>query len=129
MEHTAARTLSLLFLSLILHTAILAQGRVESLDELKGKWTYEAPTAPSGYEKGAITIAKEANQWIGNVRIEGSEYKTTEIKLKSEESYSLSLILDGYEVNVTLKKVEPKIFKGQAVAEGMSIPVTLSKND
>lgn len=103
-----------------------AQEQIKSAPNLSGTWDYAAPEAPSGYEKGTITFVKEGNRLKGKVLIQGTEYKTSEIKSQGENTYATDLEVDGYPVQVSLK-LEPKVIIGVAVGGGMNIPVTLTK--
>ncbi len=115
-----------MMLCLLCSVVVYAQENTQPVQKLTGTWNYTAPDAPSGYEKGMITFILKENKLTGKAVIQGSEYNTSEIKPQGEGSYTTRMEVDGNQVEITLKP-DAKTITALAVAGGMNIPVTLSK--
>ena len=70
---------------------------------IEGTWTYEAPTAPPGYEKGELKISKA----------EGDKYQVT-------------IVIGTYEMKAEKVKVEGNSLFCQIWVDGASIPLSFT---
>lgn len=77
---------------------------------IEGTWTYEAPTAPTGYEKGELKISKsEDDKYQVAILIGTYEMKAEKVKMEADKltctiyvegtSISLSFTFDGDKLN------------------------------
>jgi hypothetical protein len=93
-----------------------------------GKWKFEAPSAPEGYNTGNIIISFAENKYSAAVSMTGSEYVIPGDKTKVENgNVSFVLLLDGTEIAITLKAESNIKMTGIAVAPDGDIPLTLTK--
>jgi len=93
-----------------------------------GKWKFEAPLAPEGYNSGNIIISFAENKYSTAVSLTGSEYVIPGDKTKVEnDTVSFILLLDGTEIAITLKAESNTKMTGVAIAPDGEIPLTLTK--
>ena len=106
----------------------LAQTVKESISPI-GKWKFEAPTAPVGYNSGSISISFAENKYSTIVSLTGSEYAIPGDKTKFEnDSVSFIVLLEGNVVSISLKAETDTKMTGKAVYSEGEIPLTLTKD-
>jgi hypothetical protein len=94
-----------------------------------GKWKFEAPLAPEGYNTGNITISFAENKYSSAVSMTGSDYVIPGDKTKVEnDTVSFVLFLDGTEIVISLKAESNTKMTGVAIAPDGEIPLTLTKD-
>jgi hypothetical protein len=94
-----------------------------------GKWKFEAPTAPEGYNAGNIIISFAENKYSSAVSMAGSDYVIHGDKTKVENDVvSFILLLEGTEIAVTLKAESITKMTGIAITPDSEIPLTLTKD-
>lgn len=123
---TSLKLLMCLLITAICCNGVYAQKAEKAEGKLNGTWSYSAPDAPSGYEKGTVRFEKKDKRQTATATILGTEYALAEIKKNEAGKYATSLELDGYHVDITLDEGKETL-TGLAVAGGMNIPVTLTK--
>lgn len=93
-----------------------------------GKWKFEAPAAPEGYNTGNIIISFTENKYSSAVSMTGSDYVIPGDKTKVENgTVSFILLLDGTEIAINLKSESNTKMTGIAIAPDGEIPLTLTK--
>ena len=94
-----------------------------------GKWKFEAPTAPEGYNSGSINITFTENKYSTAVSLTGSEIAIPGDKTKFEnDTVSFIVLLDGNVVSISLKAENDIKMTGKAVYSEGVIPLTLTKD-
>ena len=116
--------LLLILLSISLVSAQTGKKRINPV----GKWKFEAPAAPEGYNSGNIIISFADNKYSAAVSMTGSEYVFPGDKTKVEnDTVSFILLLDGTEIPISLKAESNTKMTGKALAPDGEIPLTLTK--
>ena len=120
--------LSYLMVSIFAFYAVSAQtGSTEKSPV--GKWKFEAPTAPVGYNSGSISISFAENKYSTMVSITGSENAIPGDKTKFEnDTVSFIVLIDGNVVSISLKAETDTKMTGKAVYSEGEIPLTLIKD-
>ncbi len=118
-----------LILFLLFSISLLpAQTVTQSVNPV-GKWKFEAPTAPEGYNTGNIIISFAENKYSSAVSMAGSDYVIPGDKTKVENDVvSFILLLEGTEIAITLKAESNTKMTGIAIAPDGEIPLTLTKD-
>ena len=94
---------------------------------LSGKWNFEAPTAPYGFQNGSIEFKNVDNKTIAVVDFGNASYEL-DVKQTKENQYTSIIPIMGDEVNVTVDNSDGKM-KTIVNALGMDIDVKLSKTN
>jgi len=93
-----------------------------------GKWKFEAPAAPEGYNTGNIIISLAESKYSSAVSMTGSDYVIPGDKTKVENgTVSFVLLLDGTEIAINLKTESNTKMTGTALGPDGEIPLTLTK--
>ena len=94
-----------------------------------GKWKFEAPSAPEGYNSGSISISFSENKYSTMISLTGSDNAIPVDTTKFEnDTISFILLLDGNVVSISLKAETDTKMTGKAVYSEGEIPLTLTKN-
>ena len=116
-------------LLLVSSSLVSAQTGKERINPV-GKWKFEAPTAPEGYNAGNIIISFAENKYSTAVSMAGSDYIIPGDKTKVENNgVSFILLLEGTEIAITLKAESNTKMTGIALAPDGEIPLTLTKEE
>lgn len=108
---------------------VSAQTGKESISPV-GKWKFEAPAAPEGYNTGNIIISFAEDKYSSSVSMTGSDYIIPGDKTKVENgTLSFILLLDGTEIAINLKSESNTKMTGIAIAPDGEIPLTLTKEE
>jgi len=103
-----------------------------SVNDPVGKWKFNAPGAPYGYEQGIIEISKDSDQYKATISFTGMDYKFELEKVKYEdEKLSFNLFLDGEDIYILMVFSEEDKITGKAVySQGeISLHATRQKED
>lgn len=93
-----------------------------------GKWKFEAPYAPEGYNSGIIDIAFAGDKYSTSISFTGGDYKIQGDKTKVEkDSLTFVVLVEGNEVVISLKTENDTKMSGKAVYFEGEIPLTLTK--
>ena len=93
-----------------------------------GKWKFEAPSAPEGYNSGSISISFAENKYSTAVSLTGSDNAIPGDKTKFDnDTVSFIVLLDGNVVSISLKAETDTKMTGKAVYVDGEIPLTLTK--
>ncbi len=93
-----------------------------------GKWKFEAPYAPEGYNKGMMEVGFADNKYSTTISFTGSDYKIPGEKVKIEnDTLNFSVFLDGTEIPINLKMDGDTKMAGKAVSPDGEIPMTLTR--
>lgn|SRR4030043_952760 len=119
-------TLSMLLLfSTSIISALSSQGKKSPV----GKWKFEAPYAPEGYNTGTIEISFAENKYSTAISLSGADLIIPGNKTKLEnDTLSFSVMIDTEEVVVSLKAENDTKMTGKAVYSEGEIPLTLTKD-
>lgn len=118
-----------LILLLFLSSSLVSAQTVKESTTPVGKWKFEAPLAPEGYNTGNITISFAENKYSSAVSMTGSDYVIPGDKTKVEnDTVSFVLFLDGTEIVISLKAESNTKMTGVAIAPDGEIPLTLTKD-
>jgi hypothetical protein len=94
-----------------------------------GKWKFEAPYAPEGYNTGTIEISFAENKYSTAISLSGADFIIPGDKTKLEnDTLSFSVMIDTEEVVVKLKAENETKMTGKAVYSEGEIPLTLTKD-
>ena len=115
-----------LLLALILGTASAAEKPENKT--LVGKWKYEVPTAPYGYEKGTIEFEEKEGQLSGNVIFQDG-YKIELKKITFEENVLNCGLYIDYEYVSIKAKVEGTKMSGTVGTPDGDMKITAEKTN
>ena len=121
------KIITLILISLFSISLLPAQTGTQGANPV-GKWKFEAPAAPEGYNTGNIIISFGENKYSSAVSMTGSDYIIPGDKTKVENgTLSFILLLDGTEIAINLKSESNTKMTGIAIAPDGEIPLTLTK--
>jgi len=93
-----------------------------------GKWKFEAPYAPEGYNAGLIEVAFAENKYSTALSFTGSEYKISGEKvIFRNDTVNFSVVIDGGDILIKLKMDSSTKMTGTAITPDGEIPLTLTK--
>jgi hypothetical protein len=91
-----------------------------------GKWLFEAPYAPEGYNSGALEVALADDKLSGNMSFLGVDYQFPAESIKfSNDTLTFSIFVNGEDVSIMIKFEEPDKMSGKAVYSGGEVPLGL----
>ena len=94
-----------------------------------GKWKFEAPYAPEGFNTGIIDVSFAENKYSTAISFAGSDFIIQGDKTKVEnDTVSFVILVEGQEVTVNLKAENDDKMSGKAVTFQGEIPLTLTKD-
>jgi len=118
-----------LMISLFAICAVTAQTTPQK-NNLTGKWKFEAPYAPEGYNTGSIEISFAEDKYSTAISMTGSDYTIPGDKTKVEnDTVSFVVLLEGNEIAISLKAESDVKMTGKAVYFEGEIPLTLTKEE
>jgi len=121
------RIFTLLIISLLAVCVVSAQTDSKKNNNL-GKWKFEAPYAPEGYNVGTIDIAFADAKYSTTISFAGSDYKIPGENTKVEkDSVAFVVYLEGDNIAITLKAENDTKMTGKAVYSQGEIPLTLTR--
>ena len=121
------KIITLILFSLFSISLLPAQTVTQSASPV-GKWKFEAPAAPEGYNTGNIIISFAESKYSSAVSMTGSDYVIPGDKTKVENgTVSFVLLLDGTEIAINLKSESSTKMTGIALAPDGEIPLTLTR--
>jgi len=107
--------------------SVLAQNQKVKF-EPAGKWKFEAPYAPEGYTSGIMEFGKAEGKYQGTVSFTGSEYKIPlDRVVVRNDSILVNLYVEGADVPIKLKMVDPEKITGVAMSPDGDIPLTATR--
>lgn len=112
-------------LCMLMSAGLYAQQDVKKESEITGKWTYEAPTAPYGYNQGMIDIQNKDGKLSAKLDIQGNITAINEI-IQTGNVYTCTLFIEGASVDITLQPEGKKLI-GKAEVNGDVLPVTFTR--
>ena len=116
-----------LMISLFAVSTVTAQTTAKK-GNVVGKWKFEAPYAPEGYNTGSIEISFAEEKYSTAISMTGSDYTIPGDKTKVEnDTVSFTVLLDGNEIAISLKAESDVRMTGKAVYFEGEIPLTLTK--
>jgi hypothetical protein len=91
-----------------------------------GKWKFDAPYAPEGYNSGTIEVKMAEQKLSATIQFTGSEYLIPLEKVKFEnDTLSCNLFIDTEDIQIKLKFEEADKMAGNALSSGGEVPLTL----
>ena len=118
-----------LMISLFAVCAVSAQTTPKK-GNVVGKWKFEAPYAPEGYNTGSIEFSFAEEKYSTAISMTGSDYTIPGDKTKVEnDTVSFVVLLDGNEIAIRLKAESDVKMTGIAVSPEGEIPLTLTKEE
>lgn len=95
-----------------------------------GKWKFEAPYAPEGFNTGTIDVKFAEDKYTTSISFPTSGYTLAGEKAKvDKDTLSFTVFVEGQEVVVYLKPDTDKKMTGKAVYFEGEIPLTLTKQE
>lgn len=114
-------------ISLISVCAVTAQTAPKK-GNVVGKWKFEAPYAPEGYNTGSIEFSFAEDKYSTAISMTGSDYTIQGDKTKIEnDNVSFVVLIEGNEIAINLKAESDIKMTGIAVSPDGEIPLTLIK--
>lgn len=96
--------------------------------EPAGKWQFEAPYAPEGYNNGIMEFVRAEGKYQAFVSFTGSDYKIPLEKVTVQaDSITMSLYVEGADVVIKLKMESAEKLTGSAASPNGEIPLTATK--
>jgi len=93
-----------------------------------GKWKFEAPYAPEGYNTGIIDVTYAENKYSATISFSGSDYKIPAASVRIEnDNLLLSVYIEGEVISIALKMESASKMTGKAVSPDGDIPLTLTR--
>lgn len=97
-------------------------------DNTIGKWKFEAPYAPEGFNTGLIEFSFAENKYSSSITFTGSDYKIAGENTKLEkDTLTFSVYVEGNEVAISLKPDGKDKMTGKASYVEGEIPLTLTR--
>jgi hypothetical protein len=94
-----------------------------------GKWKFNAPTAPYGYEQGTIEVSKDGDAFKATMSFTGMEYKFDLEKVKfADDVLTFGLYLDGEDIFVKMTMKSKDEMSGKAIYSEGEIPLTAKRD-
>ena len=121
MKNTFLLAFAILSVGLALQSFSLSSGIADPV----GTWTYSAPTAPEGYEKGDIVIAKEKEAYSASLKFGDYVIKGTSVKYE-KDILTFKVFLEGEYISVKAVFTADSV-KGTASYSEGDIEFTASK--
>lgn len=116
-----------LMISLFAVCAVTAQTTPKK-GNVVGKWKFEAPYAPEGYNSGSIEFSFAEDKYSTAISMTGSDYKIPGDKTKVDnDTVSFIVLVEGSEIVISLKAESDVRMTGIAVSPEGEIPLTLTK--
>ncbi len=104
---------------------LAAQDKRQGAGSIVGDWEFNAPSAPSGYDTGVFKIKPDKDKLTGEVVMGGQTVKIDEIR-KDGDAYTCVVYVDGYPVNITLRK-KGEGLEGSSEVDGEVNPITFKR--
>ncbi len=118
------------FLLLVLSIAFLNLGAQTSKQKNNpvGKWDFEAPAAPQGYNNGVVEVTMDQNKLSASMSFEGTDYKIPAETVKFErDTLNVNVNVSGTDVTIKVKFDEADKMSGVASTYDGDIPLTLTR--
>ena len=117
-----------LMLAVSLCLDLAAQKQGEKHDPV-GKWEFEAPTAPSGYNSGVIEVTGVEPKLLAVISFTGNDNKIPADQiLREKDTVRISLNLDGTDIRIKMKFEEKDKMSGVATTYDGEIPLVLTRS-
>jgi hypothetical protein len=123
-----SKILAILVISMI--SVITINGQATAPNKLNpvGQWSYSAPYAPEGYQSGTVEIGLTEGKYTASFSVTGCDYKMPAEKVKFENDIvSFIVMVEGNQIDITLKMEGDKKMTGKAAYSEGEIPMTLTK--
>jgi hypothetical protein len=121
------RIFTLLVISLFAVCVVSAQTESKKNNAI-GKWKFEAPYAPEGYNLGTIDISVAQDKYSTTITFAGSDYKIPGENTKVEkDSVAFVVYIEGDNIAISLKAENNTKMTGKAVYSQGEIPLTLTR--
>lgn len=105
-----------------------AQTQANQKKDPVGRWKFDVPAAPEGYQTGTIVIGIAEGKHTAGVIFSNFDYKFPGEKVKCiNDSVSFAINLEGQYVEIKLKMESPVRMSGSALSPDGPIPVVLNK--
>lgn len=122
------RKIIALFIILLFSASAISAQSSGKKKAVTGRWNYDAPYAPEGYQTGAIEIVFAENKYSTSISFTGSDYKIDGEKTKVEnDTVSFIVYVESEQVTISLKLENESKMTGKAVYSQGEIPLTLTK--
>lgn len=107
--------------------ALTAQAQKPKFDPA-GKWKFDAPYAPEGYNNGIMEFILSEGKYSAFISFTGSDYKIPLEGIKvANDSIRLSLYVEGTDIAIKLKMESDSKITGAASSPDGEIPLTAVK--
>ena len=121
------KSLILILFALCVTSGISAQS-TKAVNNPVGKWQFEAPYAPEGFNTGTVEVAFAETKYIASMAFDNTDYKLPGEEVKYENDILKFIIyVDGNDVSITLKFDAESKMSGKAVYSEGEIPLTLTR--
>ena len=115
---------SLLFL---FQVSIAQEANVQKKDPV-GKWKFEAPYAPEGYQSGTMIFGVTEGKYNAGTVFTNFDYKFPGEQVKyARDSITFVVNLEGQAIKILLKLEDTQKMTGKAVYSEGSIPLSLTR--
>ncbi|MCU0456413.1 MAG: hypothetical protein MUE74_08940 [Bacteroidales bacterium] len=105
-----------------------AQTQANQKKDPVGKWKFDVPAAPEGYQTGTIVIGLAEGKHNAGIIFSNFDYKFPGERVKcSNDSVSFAVNLEGQYVEIKLKMETSTKMTGAAISPDGPIPVVLTK--
>jgi hypothetical protein len=123
------RKLTTLLMLLLLSASVISAQDSKTATNPVGKWKFEAPYAPEGYNTGTIDIGFAEEKYSSTISFTGSDYKIPGEKTVVEKgNVTFIVMIEGGEVAISLSAAEENKMTGKAVYSEGEIPLTLTRD-
>jgi hypothetical protein len=122
-----SKIIAFVLLSFVSFCTLTAQNNSKKNNPV-GKWKFDAPYAPEGYNNGIIVVGLEENKFNATMSFGGGDYKLPGEKVKAvKDSVLFTVFLEGQDIKVYLKQEDNAKMSGKAVYSEGEVPLTLSR--
>lgn len=93
-----------------------------------GKWKFEAPYAPEGYNSGIMEFVVSEGKYTAFISFTGTDYKIPLEGVKlANDSIRLSLYVEGADIPILLRMESGTKITGTAMSPDGAVPLTAVK--
>lgn len=106
-----------------------AQTQPDQKKDPVGRWKFDVPAAPEGYQSGTIVIGIAEGKHNAGIIFSNFDYKFPGERVKcTNDSVSFAVNLEGQYVEIKLKMENAVRMSGTAMSPDGPIPVVLTKD-
>jgi hypothetical protein len=118
----------IIFMILCISFFVVSASAQKQKNDPAGIWKFEAAYAPEGFNTGTLNVVFRNKAYSASMMFEGSDYNVTAEKVRFEKDLlNYSIFIEGQEVVVQMKFLDPLKMSGRAVYSEGEVQLTMTK--